>query len=143
MVTDSIPTWHALVEREGHELCSALASRMRQRRLTFGDRLLCPFLRPFFLGPDDEVRVARAAETLWILGERIAQAALEDRSLLEEVDGKRQHGIAHYLDLVQQGRVDVSAMLTHTFPLDRWRDAFATLARQGDTGAIKVAIDQR
>ena len=62
---------------------------------------------------------------------------------LEEVDGKRQHGIAHYLDLVQQGRVDVSAMLTHTFPLDRWRDAFATLARQGDTGAIKVAIDHR
>jgi threonine dehydrogenase-like Zn-dependent dehydrogenase len=62
---------------------------------------------------------------------------------LEEVDGKRQHGIAHYLDLVQQGRVDVSAMLTHTFPLDEWREAFSTLARQGETGAIKVAFDQR
>jgi len=62
---------------------------------------------------------------------------------LEEVDGKRQHGIAHYLELVQQGRVDVSAMLTHTFPLDEWREAFATLARQGETGAIKVAFDQR
>ena len=62
---------------------------------------------------------------------------------VEEVDGRRQHGIAHYLDLVQQGRVDVSAMLTHTFPLEQWREAFATLARQGETGAIKVAIDQR
>src|SRR3954470_7744317 len=62
---------------------------------------------------------------------------------LEDVDGKRQHGIAHYLDLVQQGRVDVSAMLTHTFPLDQWREAFSTLARQGETGAIKVAFDQR
>jgi threonine dehydrogenase-like Zn-dependent dehydrogenase len=62
---------------------------------------------------------------------------------MEDVDGKRQHGIAHYLDLVQQGRVDVSAMLTHTFPLDQWREAFSTLARQGETGAIKVAIDQR
>jgi threonine dehydrogenase-like Zn-dependent dehydrogenase len=62
---------------------------------------------------------------------------------IEEVDGRRQHGIAHYLDLVQQGRVDVSAMLTHTFPLDQWREAFSTLARQGETGAIKVAIDQR
>jgi threonine dehydrogenase-like Zn-dependent dehydrogenase len=62
---------------------------------------------------------------------------------VEEVDGRRQHGIAHYLDLVQQGRVDVSAMLTHTFPLAQWREAFSTLARQGETGAIKVAIDQR
>jgi len=62
---------------------------------------------------------------------------------LEDVDGKRQHGIAHYLDLVQQGRVDVSKMLTHTFPLDHWREAFSTLARQGETGAIKVAFDQR
>ena len=62
---------------------------------------------------------------------------------VEEVDGRRQHGIAHYLDLVQQGRVDVSAMLTHTFPLDEWRQAFSTLARQGETGAIKVAFDQR
>jgi threonine dehydrogenase-like Zn-dependent dehydrogenase len=62
---------------------------------------------------------------------------------IEEVDGRLQHGIAHYLDLVRQGRVDVSAMLTHTFPLEQWREAFSTLARQGETGAIKVAIDQR
>ena len=62
---------------------------------------------------------------------------------MEEVDGRRQHGIAHYLDLVQQGRVDVSKMLTHTFPLEQWREAFSTLARQGETGAIKVAFDQR
>jgi len=62
---------------------------------------------------------------------------------IEEVDGKRQHGIAHYLELAASGRVDVSAMLTHTFPLAQWRDAFSTLARQGETGAIKVAFDQR
>jgi threonine dehydrogenase-like Zn-dependent dehydrogenase len=34
-------------------------------------------------------------------------------------------------------------MLTHTFPLAKWREAFATIATQGDTGAIKVAIDHR
>ena len=62
---------------------------------------------------------------------------------MEEVDGRRQHAIAHYLDLVRQGRVDVSRMLTHTFPLEQWRQAFSTLARQGETGAIKVAFDQR
>jgi threonine dehydrogenase-like Zn-dependent dehydrogenase len=62
---------------------------------------------------------------------------------IEEVDGRRQHGIAHYLDLVQQGRVDIASMLTHTFPLEQWREAFSTIARQGETGAIKVAFDQR
>ena len=34
-------------------------------------------------------------------------------------------------------------MLTHTFRLDQWRDAFLAIANQGDSGAVKVAIDQR
>jgi len=62
---------------------------------------------------------------------------------VEEVEGVRQHGIRHYLDLVAGGRVDLTGMLTHTFPLDRWRDAFTTLATQDRTGAIKVAFDLR
>jgi threonine dehydrogenase-like Zn-dependent dehydrogenase len=62
---------------------------------------------------------------------------------IEAVDGRRQHGIAHYLDLVEQGRVDIAAMLTHTFTLERWREAFDALANQGATGAIKVAFDLR
>ncbi len=62
---------------------------------------------------------------------------------IEEVEGVRLHGIAHYLNLVAAGRVDLSGMLTHTFRLDEWRDAFATIANQGETGAIKVAIDLR
>ena len=61
----------------------------------------------------------------------------------EEIDGVRKHGIEHYLDLVGDGRIDLGGMLTHQFALDDWRDAFATVATQGDTGAIKVAIDQR
>ncbi|MGH8983711.1 MAG: zinc-dependent alcohol dehydrogenase [Acidimicrobiia bacterium] len=59
----------------------------------------------------------------------------------EEVDGVRKHGIQHYLDLVADGRVDLTGMLTHTFSLDDWRDAFATIATQGETGAIKVAFE--
>ncbi|MGI8491531.1 MAG: zinc-dependent alcohol dehydrogenase [Acidimicrobiales bacterium] len=62
---------------------------------------------------------------------------------IEELDGRRQHGIAHYLDLASAGRVDLRAMLTHTFRLEQWREAFTTIATQGDTGAIKVAIDHR
>jgi threonine dehydrogenase-like Zn-dependent dehydrogenase len=61
----------------------------------------------------------------------------------EEVDGVRQHGIVHYLELVNDGRVDLTGMLTHTFALDDWRDAFVALAGQDRSGAIKVAFDQR
>jgi threonine dehydrogenase-like Zn-dependent dehydrogenase len=61
----------------------------------------------------------------------------------EEVDGVRQHGIAHYLELVRDRRVDLTGMLTHTFGLDAWRDAFTALATQDLSGAIKVAFDFR
>jgi threonine dehydrogenase-like Zn-dependent dehydrogenase len=62
---------------------------------------------------------------------------------VEEVEGIRRHGIEHYLDLVAANRVDLTPMLTHTFRLDEWRDAFTVLATQAESGAIKVAIDQR
>jgi threonine dehydrogenase-like Zn-dependent dehydrogenase len=62
---------------------------------------------------------------------------------VEEIDGVRQHGIAHYLDLAAAGRVDIAAMLTHTFRLDEWRGAFTALATQDRSGAIKVAFDFR
>jgi threonine dehydrogenase-like Zn-dependent dehydrogenase len=61
----------------------------------------------------------------------------------EEVAGVRQHGIQHYLDLVADGRIDLTGMLTHTFALDDWRDAFTALATQDSSGAIKTAFDFR
>lgn len=62
---------------------------------------------------------------------------------VEEVDGVRKHAIEHYLDMVRDGRIDISRMLTHTFRLEDWRQAFTTIARQDRTGAIKVAFDYR
>ena len=62
---------------------------------------------------------------------------------VEEVDGVRMHGIAHYLKLASEGRIDMTGMLTHTFRLDEWREAFIALATQKESGAIKVAFDFR
>jgi threonine dehydrogenase-like Zn-dependent dehydrogenase len=62
---------------------------------------------------------------------------------IETVEGTRQHAIAHYLDLVRGGRVDLAGLLTHTFPLDGWHAAFGALADQAISGAIKVAFDLR
>jgi threonine dehydrogenase-like Zn-dependent dehydrogenase len=60
---------------------------------------------------------------------------------IEEVEGVRKHGIQHYLDLAAGGRIDLTGLLTHTFGLSEWREAFLAIAEQGRTGAIKVAID--
>lgn len=62
---------------------------------------------------------------------------------VDEVDGQRKHAIEYYLDLVVDGRIDLRPMLTHTFRLDQWRDAFLAIANQGHSGAVNVAFDQR
>jgi uncharacterized circularly permuted ATP-grasp superfamily protein len=62
-----------------------LFKRMRKAKLTFGDRVHCPFLRPFFLSPEEEERVRTVAESIAELGERIVTAALEDRHLFAQL----------------------------------------------------------
>jgi len=47
---------------------------------------------------------------------------------IEEVGGIRQHAIAHYLDMVEDGRIDLSGLLTHRFALENWWDAVRALA---------------
>ena len=61
-----------------------LFKRLRRARLTFAERVHCPFLRPFFLSPEDEERVRTVAETIAELGERIVTAALDDKHLLAQ-----------------------------------------------------------
>lgn len=83
-----IEAWHSLL-REGQELTpaftTAFAARMRERRLTFGDRVHSPFLRPFFLSEDDESRIRAASETLAAVGERVVQAALASTELFDQL----------------------------------------------------------
>lgn len=62
-----------------------LFSKLRKAKLTFGDRVHCPFLRPFFLSPEDEERVRTVAETVADFGERIVAAALEDKQLFAQL----------------------------------------------------------
>jgi uncharacterized circularly permuted ATP-grasp superfamily protein len=80
--------WHGLL-RPNVELspafCSELNTRMRAARLTFGDRLHCPFLRPFFLSAADEARVREVAETIARLGERVVERALADQVLAKQL----------------------------------------------------------
>ena len=85
---NAIDTWHSLL-RPNVELSRAyaeeFAASMRARKLTFGDRVHCPFLRPFFLSEADESRMRVAAETIAALGERVIVAALESPALFNQL----------------------------------------------------------
>jgi uncharacterized circularly permuted ATP-grasp superfamily protein len=82
---DAIAEWTGLL-RPDHELtpvfCTSLADAMRDRKLTFGDRVHCPVLRPFFLSAADEARIRVASERIAAIGERVAASAMTDRRLL-------------------------------------------------------------
>jgi uncharacterized circularly permuted ATP-grasp superfamily protein len=85
---DTIGSWNALL-RPDVELtrgyCEEFAASMRARKLTFGDRVHCPFLRPFFLTDLDEARMRSAAETIAALGERVTAAALASPALFNQL----------------------------------------------------------
>jgi Circularly permuted ATP-grasp type 2 len=82
---DAIAEWHDLLSPDREltpEYCAAFAASMRERKLTFGDRVHCPVLRPFFLSASDEARIRTASETLAAIGERVVAEAQNDPGLL-------------------------------------------------------------
>ncbi len=58
---------------------------------------------------------------------------------IEEVRGVRKHAFEHYFDWVAEG-LDLSALITHHFRLDDWRQAVLTASEARTTGAIKVLL---
>lgn len=59
---------------------------------------------------------------------------------VEEVGGTSRHAFAHYLDWAAEG-FDLTALVTHRFPLDRWKEAVVTAKRASRTGAVKVLLE--
>jgi hypothetical protein len=83
-----IDAWHSLLDSEielSRAYTEQFTASMRARKLTFGDRVHCPFLRPFFLTESDESRMRIAAETIAALGERVVAAALDTPALLQQL----------------------------------------------------------
>ncbi len=80
--------WHKLLKQElalSPEFTEEFYNKLRTAKLTFGNRVHCPFLRPFFLSPEDEQRVRVVAEKVAEFGERIANHAMKDASLLGQL----------------------------------------------------------
>lgn len=85
--SDAVEYWDGLlrpVVKKSPALAKKFLEEVRSAKLTFGERVHCPFLRPVFLSPEDEQRVRSVAETIAAVAERMTSAALEDRSLFEQ-----------------------------------------------------------
>jgi threonine dehydrogenase-like Zn-dependent dehydrogenase len=60
---------------------------------------------------------------------------------VEDLEGVRQHAISHYFDLVVDGRIDITPMVTHRFALEDWAGAMRALSLPAESGALKVAFE--
>jgi uncharacterized circularly permuted ATP-grasp superfamily protein len=79
--------WNELLEvqlKKSPDFPRKFLDQLRAAKMTFGDRVHCPFLRPFFLSPADELLVREVSETIATLGERVVTAALDDKSLFAQ-----------------------------------------------------------
>jgi uncharacterized circularly permuted ATP-grasp superfamily protein len=80
--------WHQLLKaelRNSPKFTEQFYEQLQRAKLTFGNRVHCPFLRPFFLSPEDQLRVRVVAEKMVELGERVADRALKDSGLLGQL----------------------------------------------------------
>ena len=60
---------------------------------------------------------------------------------VEEYGGMRMHAIEHYLRLVDQGKLDVTPLLTHRFRLEDFQEAFLVTHAKARHRAVKAVFD--
>jgi threonine dehydrogenase-like Zn-dependent dehydrogenase len=61
---------------------------------------------------------------------------------IEEYEGRRQHAMEWYFEFIQTRQFDGTAIISHRFPLEAYREAFMTCYCQGDHAAVKVLFDR-
>ena len=59
---------------------------------------------------------------------------------VEEVGDVAKHAMAHYFDFISDG-FDLTPVITHRFPLERWDEAVLALKDSRRTGAVKVLLE--
>lgn len=59
---------------------------------------------------------------------------------VEAVGGVAKHAMEHYFDFITAG-FDLTPVITHRFPLERWDEAVLALKDPGRTGAVKVLLE--
>ena len=113
--------------------------RLRHDRLGRDRRDLTPAARD---GRHPRHLRRRAAQALRVDPALLQGAARHrlERLRLEEVGGVAKHAMEHYFDFVSAG-LDLTPVITHRFPLERWDQAVLALKDSRRTGAVKVLLE--
>jgi threonine dehydrogenase-like Zn-dependent dehydrogenase len=61
----------------------------------------------------------------------------------EEIEGRRQHAMRWYFEMIRERGYDGTPILTHRYPLHEYAEAFLACHDQGRSGAVKVLFDFR
>ena len=85
MLSEAVALYHSLLAESelAHGSLAHLDQGLERAKLIFGGRRLSPYLRPHFVSEEDFARVTRICETVWSAIEKVKDAAVADRSLLE------------------------------------------------------------
>jgi threonine dehydrogenase-like Zn-dependent dehydrogenase len=59
---------------------------------------------------------------------------------IENVGGVEKHAMEHYFDFIAAG-LDLTPVITHRFPLERWDEAVLAVKNARRTGAVKVLLE--
>jgi len=103
---------------------------------------------------EDALRLTRPGGTVLVLGQASVPRGVDWTAIwmkelhvtgsyiygVENWQGRRQRTMEIVLDWMAEGRVDLSPLLTHLYPLKSYPQAFATAMGKAQTSAFKVAF---
>ena len=87
MLHEAVSRYHELLA-EGNaaqESRALLDEGLERSKLIFGGRRLSPYLRPHFVLEEDFARITSVCETVWSAIQKVKDAALADRSIIDEL----------------------------------------------------------
>ena len=87
MFPQAVARYHELLaDQELAESSRAMLDEGLERaRLVFGGRRLSPYLRPHFVSETDFARICRICETVWSAIQKVKDAAIEDKTIVNDL----------------------------------------------------------
>src|SRR5437899_12541164 len=87
MLHEAVSYYHELLSKDNLAEASRamLDEGLERSKLIFGGRRLAPYLRPHFVLESDFARITRVCETVWSAIQKVKDAAIEDRSIIDEL----------------------------------------------------------
>ncbi|MHA2005684.1 MAG: zinc-dependent alcohol dehydrogenase [Promethearchaeota archaeon] len=60
---------------------------------------------------------------------------------IENYEGKKAHAFEFFLEFLERERINTSILITHKYPIEKYQEAFNSLARKSQSHAIKAVFN--